>query len=170
MSALIFLYHGWCHLQGKSTTLHEKDVWELSPTMQSRPLFFKFTDLRFVSGPLHEQNVSNEIWEQAQNSASPHHCSKFIWHDVNNVFYKSIVERVLTSANQIRFCADAHQCHSQLLGTILLEVCRGPLYGLRWYTYKSAGESSLKLSVNVQQKKAAPMRTFMQFLHLSVQY
>ncbi|KJA19718.1 hypothetical protein HYPSUDRAFT_1094370 [Hypholoma sublateritium FD-334 SS-4] len=31
---------------GKNTTLHEKDVWELSPTMQSRPLFFKFMDLR----------------------------------------------------------------------------------------------------------------------------
>ncbi|KAF8957708.1 ABC transporter type 1, transmembrane domain-containing protein [Flammula alnicola] len=30
---------------GKHTTLHEKDVWNLSPTMQSRPIFAKFSSI-----------------------------------------------------------------------------------------------------------------------------
>uniref|UniRef100_A0A8H7XJS6 Multidrug resistance-associated ABC transporter n=1 Tax=Psilocybe cubensis TaxID=181762 RepID=A0A8H7XJS6_PSICU len=34
---------------GRYATLHEKDVWNISPTMQSRPLFAKFSALRQTS-------------------------------------------------------------------------------------------------------------------------
>lgn len=35
--------------QGRVVTLNEDDVWDLSPTMQSRPIFIKFTTIQFAS-------------------------------------------------------------------------------------------------------------------------
>jgi len=37
-----------CLLQGRDTTLNEDDVWNMSPTMQSRPVFVKFSSLQYV--------------------------------------------------------------------------------------------------------------------------
>lgn len=34
------------HLQGTVTTLNEDDIWNLSPSLQSRPLYIKFSDLK----------------------------------------------------------------------------------------------------------------------------
>ena len=35
-------------LQGRNATLHEPDVWNMSPTMQSRPIFVKFSSIQSV--------------------------------------------------------------------------------------------------------------------------
>jgi len=35
--------------QGTHATLNEGDIWDLSPTMQSRPIFIKFATVQSVS-------------------------------------------------------------------------------------------------------------------------
>lgn len=44
-------------VQGTHSTLYEMDVWDLSPTMQSKPLFAKFIDYQYVFSPLPRARV-----------------------------------------------------------------------------------------------------------------
>ncbi|KAJ6593252.1 multidrug resistance-associated ABC transporter [Mycena capillaripes] len=52
-------------LRGRDTTLNEKDVWDLSPNIQSRPIFIKFSTLpqKSILGKIWAANSFDMIWD-----------------------------------------------------------------------------------------------------------
>jgi hypothetical protein len=59
--------------RGTNTTLHEKDVWGLSPTLQSRPIFFKFQLIQSVL-PSYLCASSHMFGQEPYPSSSPDSC------------------------------------------------------------------------------------------------
>jgi hypothetical protein len=62
--------------QGTNNTLTEKDVPNLSPTMQARPVFYKFTQLKFVS--LDRRCIGSNRPTQANHIAAKCFGSQFL--------------------------------------------------------------------------------------------
>ena len=71
--------------QGRYTTLNEKDVWNLSPTMQSRPVFIKFSSITYVLCLLSDLDTHLRIFQWNKVALASLE-SQFSWPHVRATF------------------------------------------------------------------------------------